>query len=394
MILTESEKLEGLSGHRLDEAINAIKQDGYIVLENCLESEYIDQLKNELMDTFRKKQERLPIKPIDQYSLVDYPGVGGNHGFNRWNLRLPSKKPFLDNRLLGNPSANGIFRHFFDDSAIYNIIACDMNLQRSTFQNLHRDRSTFALIMNVPLVDMTIENGATQIFPGTHRMPGKGFTDSGALPYCPSWPPKSWQGKFLCVKTGSVIIRDVRMAHRGMVNNTEHPRPLININVCQLTHDTVPFHKLINILEKIGRLSRSQALARKDATLLRYWNGVGQILSHHAKTDRYEKRRIRKEDWNSLNADAQRLLRYAEIESYKTQSYLEERSVKHFSLIAELLYGAYRAKQEKKKVSSDRLLGLVEPSETRLVEAIQKNDHNDEDERIILSAMKARGLRI
>jgi hypothetical protein len=85
------------------------------------------------------------------------------------------------------------------------------------------------LVVNVPLVDMGPENGSTEIWPGTHKDTTVTM-ESGTIEVSEAAmqarrevsPPLQ-----PLVKTGSVVIRDIRMWHAGMPNHTDTPRPMI-----------------------------------------------------------------------------------------------------------------------------------------------------------------------
>lgn len=93
----------------------------------------------------------------------------------------------------------------------------------------------FALVMNVPLVSMDPENGATEVWLGTHKnttvddqVSRRGDRASGTIKNdlleerrkirAPSQPS---------VKKGSVIIRDLRLWHGGKPNLREDPRVML-----------------------------------------------------------------------------------------------------------------------------------------------------------------------
>jgi len=111
-------------------------------------------------------------------------------------------------------------------------LATDTPLRGSQMQDVHRDakplfpqwdRETppFQLAVNFPLVDVTPENGPTEIARGTHvleRSAGLARIESGALPLEP-----------LLTRAGDVVIRDVRHLHRGTPNATDVPRPMVVI---------------------------------------------------------------------------------------------------------------------------------------------------------------------
>jgi hypothetical protein len=87
----------------------------------------------------------------------------------------------------------------------------------------------YALVVNLPLVDMGPENGSTEIWPGTHLDPTVAMQDGlieaseeAKARWAAIHPPFQPE-----VKAGSVVIRDIRMWHAGMPNRTDAPRPMI-----------------------------------------------------------------------------------------------------------------------------------------------------------------------
>jgi hypothetical protein len=83
-------------------------------------------------------------------------------------------------------------------------------------------------VINVLTVDVSPENGATEIWPGTHRELGVGSGDDIKIAadllearraVCPPLQPT--------FRRGSMLIRDIRLWHAGMPNRTARPRPMI-----------------------------------------------------------------------------------------------------------------------------------------------------------------------
>jgi hypothetical protein len=79
----------------------------------------------------------------------------------------------------------------------------------------------------IPLVDLTEENGPTQICPGSHfltRSTTRTFKASAdnltAIQYTD--PPVN-----LTAAAGSIFLFDYRLLHRGLANRSSHPRPLL-----------------------------------------------------------------------------------------------------------------------------------------------------------------------
>ncbi|KAI7464962.1 hypothetical protein KC351_g15190 [Hortaea werneckii] len=93
----------------------------------------------------------------------------------------------------------------------------------------------FAYAINIPLSDMNVENGSTELWPGSHRESNIGqhvaLTDDEfglaikpALveQRCRTSPPIQ-----PTVRKGSLIIRDIRLWHAGMPNRTDTPRIML-----------------------------------------------------------------------------------------------------------------------------------------------------------------------
>lgn len=100
----------------------------------------------------------------------------------------------------------------------------------------------FALVVNVPLVSMTPENGSTEVWLGTHNNFGldaqegaHGERASGRIKqnllhdrrrFCPPIQPT--------ISKGSIIVRDLRLWHAGMPNHTRDVRIMLAMSKCLL----------------------------------------------------------------------------------------------------------------------------------------------------------------
>lgn len=93
----------------------------------------------------------------------------------------------------------------------------------------------FALVVNVPLVSMTPENGSTEVWLGTHSPYGvesqegaHGDRASGRIQQhlleerSKTSPPLQPN-----IKKGSLVIRDLRLWHAGMPNKTDQVRVML-----------------------------------------------------------------------------------------------------------------------------------------------------------------------
>lgn len=100
-------------------------------------------------------------------------------------------------------------------------VGCNFNLPGSVAQHYHADRNFLDhfMIANVAVVDTTIENGAIDIIPGTHKRFYKywQFAMDRAYRRSQRFP----------MQQGDVLIRTSNAWHRGMPNFTAAPRPML-----------------------------------------------------------------------------------------------------------------------------------------------------------------------
>jgi ectoine hydroxylase-related dioxygenase (phytanoyl-CoA dioxygenase family) len=143
---------------------------------------------------------------------------------------VPFAAPFADPLLYENPSVLAIVEALLGDDSMLLLFGGDTPALGSETQGFHADlpelhpevvMPTFCLTVNIPLVDVTAENGPFEGAPGTHRLSnaeGMRRIERGEAPLTP-----------YLVRRGDVMIRDPRMLHRGTPNRTAEPRPVLVI---------------------------------------------------------------------------------------------------------------------------------------------------------------------
>ena len=77
----------------------------------------------------------------------------------------------------------------------------------------HKDNPARGLSITIPLHSFTLDNGATQLLPGSHERDWRRVAESGA--------------SVVVARLGSVCAYDSRTYHRGLVNETKEGRPAI-----------------------------------------------------------------------------------------------------------------------------------------------------------------------
>ncbi|BDI30494.1 hypothetical protein CCAX7_25450 [Capsulimonas corticalis] len=207
-------------------AVEALSTDGYIVLEDVVDLDHVAVLREKMTQ--------------DVEASLRRPDAAFN--FNRGNIQQnpPPYAPYLFRDVLVNDIAiavthailgNGLKNGMYSGNTA---IKADGKRQPvhadigQLWPNVHATPA-FAFVVNVPVVDMTPENGSTEIWPGTHLDNTVAIQDEDIKvsldvledrrrivpPFQPS------------VKAGSIVIRDIRMWHAGMPNLTDQPRPMI-----------------------------------------------------------------------------------------------------------------------------------------------------------------------
>lgn len=150
-----------------------------------------------------------------------------NRGVNRYQMYLPWEPPLADPLLYENDGVIRVAEAVMEPDLTLRYFASDTPLPGSDYQKVHSDTRflfpeaalpvpCYGLVLNVPLVDCTEENGSLEFWPSTHLTPGRADLErlAAGLP--------SLRAN---LKAGSLLLRDLRMWHRGTPNRSAAPRP-------------------------------------------------------------------------------------------------------------------------------------------------------------------------
>jgi ectoine hydroxylase-related dioxygenase (phytanoyl-CoA dioxygenase family) len=189
-----------------------VRVNGYAVLEDLLPPDVTGAMRGRLDELLAEKAEREPF----------------NRGANRFQMYLPWEPPFTDPRLFENDDVLALVEAVMGPDPALAYFASDTPLPGSDYQRVHADTRllfpetalslpAYGLVLNVPLVDCTEENGSLEFWPGgTHLMPGP--ADLARL-------SPLMASRRANLKAGSALIRDLRMWHRGTPNRSAASRP-------------------------------------------------------------------------------------------------------------------------------------------------------------------------
>jgi hypothetical protein len=209
---TEELESQTLKPETLRLAVQSVRVNGYVIFERVLPRDLVQTL------------HRTFLRVLEGYKAHADP----NRGASRYQMHLPFMPPFMDPAVIAHPFALAVLDELLGKDAICHYFASDTPLPGSDYQRVHADihllfpetllsLPAYSLVLNIPLVDFTEENGPLEIWPGgTHLMPG-GVNIQELAP--------TMRSERVLMPAGSLLIRDMRMWHRGTPNRSAAPRP-------------------------------------------------------------------------------------------------------------------------------------------------------------------------
>ncbi|MBO7742759.1 phytanoyl-CoA dioxygenase family protein [Paenibacillus sp. MWE-103] len=225
MQLTPEERQSGkLDPEKLAIAVEQVKANGYIVLDKVYGDEQMAELRGSFDPLFDEYIERR----------------GYNTGTNRAQMHLPFQAPFNDPSILEHPIAMAIIDGVLGPYSKISYFASDTPMPGSDYQAVHCDINPlfpelsvplppFSLVLNIPLVDTTEENGPLEVWPGgTHLHGDRANQDTLGGVVNPHMhivrASQYMHSEKVYMSAGSIVIRDIRMWHRGTPNRSDYRR--------------------------------------------------------------------------------------------------------------------------------------------------------------------------
>lgn len=211
-----------LETERAQAAADALWRDGAVVLADVVDLEHLAVL--------RAKME------ADLPALISRGRTNGPEGHYAQGPPVAAQYVFAD--VLANPLAVQVSALAVRSSLQLTLLNANSIVPCTAAQQLHRDQGNlwpdmeqthrpWNIAVHVPLSDTTAENGATEVWPDTHRL-----AHVGPVPSDPAElearadisPPIA-----LACPAGGIILRDNRAWHRGMPNRTDRPRIMLSL---------------------------------------------------------------------------------------------------------------------------------------------------------------------
>jgi len=223
--LSAEERASGkLNPETLENALHQVKMNGVVVFESVLPEELVDDMNANFLrvlnETLQTNAEATELNTTTMRK-------------NRIRMDLPFYEPFSDPQVITNAFALPIIERLVGEDCRCFYLSVDAPMPGSDYQNAHGDYFPFfpesdiilpptGIVVNFPLIDVTEENGPMEAWPGgTHHTPEKMFADwKNVVNAAEHMKPVR-----MTMPKGSMIIRDIRMWHRGTPNLSDEIRP-------------------------------------------------------------------------------------------------------------------------------------------------------------------------
>lgn len=218
----QSELNDGkLSETHVKKAVEAIRVDGCVIIENIINHKNLDILR-ERMDA-------------DSQRLIKAEKWGGA-GMLKGHLQQgpPPFAPFIFRDIVANHYVIQVTNELLGPGIYNNFYNGNTNCPGSSTQPLHRDSDhlwqkqevahpTAEVVVNISPQDTSEDNGSVELWPGSHLdVSGRKIDEAHEAERRRIAPPIRGSAK-----KGSVLIRDMRLWHRGVPNTSKEPRHMI-----------------------------------------------------------------------------------------------------------------------------------------------------------------------
>lgn len=210
-------------------ARSALERDGVVVLDGLFPLSLLRRLRREVLRRHESGELR-------ERGLVR--DIGG-----RYAAVLPFEGPFLDRRFYANPRVAGLIEAVLGEDHCIGSLEAVIALPGAYRQHLHIDSPIrfdqgagrarrryrgdlsslppYAVTLCVPLCDLDTDNGATALWPGSHKAALRARPPSDAA-VRRRFPEARMVGPL-----GRAFLFDFRTFHCGMPNYSREPRPIL-----------------------------------------------------------------------------------------------------------------------------------------------------------------------
>ena len=199
---------------------------GLVVIENALDTTFVYEAKVN------------HDKALDGY-LRERGGMDALAGKTFGDKHIGFFPPLLgvlsNPKIVANPIAIQVLRQVMGDVRS-SFVHTNTALPGSGYQPIHRDTPHLFgynsivtpmvhAVVNIPLCPFTLENGATEVWPKTHTLGDSSEADAECIDKRARLLPSVQT----VLPVGSIIIRDLRLWHRGVPNPSQSIRTMVAV---------------------------------------------------------------------------------------------------------------------------------------------------------------------
>jgi hypothetical protein len=202
---------------KLTQAADFVMQKGYLYVEDAISGEKADELNAAILGG---------LKFTDDGSAI----VGSYRtGPGRYAVPVRVDGQLVDFSVFCPPILGSLMSMVLGPDFILNSLSAVVSLPGAPAQDIHLDYPPiydrfpfvaaslppYAITVGIPLVDITMENGPTTVFSGSHRLR---FESRRPLPNSDRNDPQ---------RKGAAVLWDYRTWHGGCANHSSEPRALL-----------------------------------------------------------------------------------------------------------------------------------------------------------------------
>ncbi len=236
--ISEQERRSGrISPDTLESIIRDVQREGYAVVRNVVPRETCSFLNESILEDVARVR---AFGRVTQHEM--------NTALGHLQLGIRRYAPYVKPELVANPLVECVVAGVLGRGAWLGFYSGNINCPGSASQPLHFDRPfswktpadasrdgenwpppTTTLSCSVALQDITEANGATEIYPGTHRETEVAQWSSNRIADRPDLIRKWAPSLRMEIPAGGVCFRDPRMWHRGVPNQATTARAMIAV---------------------------------------------------------------------------------------------------------------------------------------------------------------------
>jgi ectoine hydroxylase-related dioxygenase (phytanoyl-CoA dioxygenase family) len=208
-----------LEGETLQAAVEALRVDGYVVLGGVVDLAELDAMKRKLDEDTAELLRRARRDGAGEMPL-------------HLSQSMPRSVEHIHADVVTNPLViqvtaemlgEGVHNHFYNGNT---------NMPGSQVQPLHRDapylwpdpvHPVTSIVVNISPIDVDEAMGATELWPGTHRILGSTAVTAAAEEERRAVVPPVRA----VTRKGDAVLRDPRLWHRGVANSGTEVRHMV-----------------------------------------------------------------------------------------------------------------------------------------------------------------------